>query len=160
MIVDPLLEALGDEQAVTQPVMLEPREVPGAHQIVAVRARTAAVLVKAYPQPDLHEILKGFRQILGDIALQSAETCKCLDPGEAVGLCDATLKGERPHAVHNGKDTALLHVDLACMLAMAEQDLVKVAASIVPLSRTMKEQISHIRNWAFERAVRASPRRG
>jgi hypothetical protein len=26
----------------------------------------------------------------------------------------------------------------------------------VPLSRTMKEQISHIRGWAFERAVRAS----
>jgi hypothetical protein len=27
----------------------------------------------------------------------------------------------------------------------------------VPLSRTMKEQIIHIRSWAFERAVRASP---
>lgn len=43
---------------------------------------------------------------------------------------------------------------------ISEQDLVKIAASIVPLSRTMKEQISHIRNWAFERAVRASPRQG
>jgi SpoVK/Ycf46/Vps4 family AAA+-type ATPase len=41
---------------------------------------------------------------------------------------------------------------------ITEQDLVKVAASIVPLSRTMKEQINHIRSWAFERAVRASPR--
>lgn len=39
-----------------------------------------------------------------------------------------------------------------------EQDLITVAAKIVPLSRTMKEQINHIRNWAFERAVRASPR--
>jgi SpoVK/Ycf46/Vps4 family AAA+-type ATPase len=38
------------------------------------------------------------------------------------------------------------------------QDLVSIAANIVPLSRTMKEQITHIRNWAFERAVRASPR--
>jgi SpoVK/Ycf46/Vps4 family AAA+-type ATPase len=38
------------------------------------------------------------------------------------------------------------------------QDLVTIAAGIVPLSRTMKEQITHIRNWAFERAVRASPR--
>jgi SpoVK/Ycf46/Vps4 family AAA+-type ATPase len=37
-------------------------------------------------------------------------------------------------------------------------DLVTVAVSIVPLSRTMKEQINHIRGWAFERAVRASPR--
>jgi hypothetical protein len=30
--------------------------------------------------------------------------------------------------------------------------------SIVPLSRTMKEQINHIRGWAFERVVRATPR--
>jgi SpoVK/Ycf46/Vps4 family AAA+-type ATPase len=36
--------------------------------------------------------------------------------------------------------------------------LVDVAVKIVPLSRTMKEQINHIRSWAFERAVRASPR--
>jgi SpoVK/Ycf46/Vps4 family AAA+-type ATPase len=39
-----------------------------------------------------------------------------------------------------------------------EQDLINVAVKIVPLSRTMKEQINHIRGWAFERAVRASPR--
>jgi len=39
------------------------------------------------------------------------------------------------------------------------QDLVNAAVSIVPLSRTMKEQINHIRGWAFERAVRATPRR-
>lgn len=38
------------------------------------------------------------------------------------------------------------------------QDLVRIAASIVPLSRTMKEQINQIRGWAFERALRASPR--
>ncbi len=37
------------------------------------------------------------------------------------------------------------------------QDLIGIAAKLVPLSRTMNEQISHIRNWAFERAVRASP---
>lgn len=41
---------------------------------------------------------------------------------------------------------------------ITEQDLIKVAVSTVPLSRTMKEQISHIRGWAFERAVRASPK--
>ena len=40
---------------------------------------------------------------------------------------------------------------------LSEQDLINVAAKLVPLSRTMKEQISHIRGWAFERAVRASP---
>jgi SpoVK/Ycf46/Vps4 family AAA+-type ATPase len=40
---------------------------------------------------------------------------------------------------------------------VTEQDLIGVAVKIIPLSRTMKEQISHIRAWAFERAVRASP---
>jgi SpoVK/Ycf46/Vps4 family AAA+-type ATPase len=38
-----------------------------------------------------------------------------------------------------------------------EMDLIGIAAKTVPLSRTMKEQMSHIRGWAFERAVRASP---
>ena len=33
-------------------------------------------------------------------------------------------------------------------------DLVTTAVKIVPLSRTMKEQINQIRAWAFERAVR------
>jgi SpoVK/Ycf46/Vps4 family AAA+-type ATPase len=40
---------------------------------------------------------------------------------------------------------------------VSDRDLVDVAVRIVPLSRTMKEQINHIRGWAFERAVRASP---
>ena len=38
-------------------------------------------------------------------------------------------------------------------------DLIQAAVKIVPLSRTMEEQINHIRGWAFERAVRASRRR-
>ena len=41
---------------------------------------------------------------------------------------------------------------------LTAQDLVTTAVGIVPLSRTMKEQISHIRSWAFERAARATPR--
>lgn len=40
---------------------------------------------------------------------------------------------------------------------LTEDDLIGIAVKIVPLSRTMKEQINHIRSWAFERAVRASP---
>src|SRR5580700_127240 len=36
------------------------------------------------------------------------------------------------------------------------QDLILIAAKMVPLSRTMKEQINQIRGWAFERAVKAS----
>ena len=43
---------------------------------------------------------------------------------------------------------------------LTEDDLVDIAAKFVPLSRTMKEQISRIRGWAFERAVRASPHPG
>jgi SpoVK/Ycf46/Vps4 family AAA+-type ATPase len=39
---------------------------------------------------------------------------------------------------------------------LTDHDLVGTAAKMVPLSRTMKEQINHIRNWAFERAVKAS----
>ena len=38
------------------------------------------------------------------------------------------------------------------------QDLIQAAVKIVPLSRTMQEQINHIRGWAFERALRASRR--
>jgi hypothetical protein len=40
---------------------------------------------------------------------------------------------------------------------MTQQDLISIAAKLVPLSRTMKEQIGHIRSWAYDRAVRASP---
>jgi SpoVK/Ycf46/Vps4 family AAA+-type ATPase len=40
---------------------------------------------------------------------------------------------------------------------VTEQDLFLSAGELVPLARTMKEQINHIRSWAFERAVRASP---
>ena len=40
--------------------------------------------------------------------------------------------------------------------AVTQQDVILIAAKMVPLSRTMKEQINHIRGWAFERAVRAS----
>lgn len=42
---------------------------------------------------------------------------------------------------------------------VVEQDLINIAVKQVPLSRTMKEQINQIRGWAFERAIRASPRR-
>jgi SpoVK/Ycf46/Vps4 family AAA+-type ATPase len=37
-------------------------------------------------------------------------------------------------------------------------DLHLAAQSIIPLSKTMREQVDHIRSWAYERAVRASPR--
>lgn len=37
-------------------------------------------------------------------------------------------------------------------------DLLNMTAKIVPLSKTMKEQVEHIRAWALDRAVRAAPR--
>jgi SpoVK/Ycf46/Vps4 family AAA+-type ATPase len=41
---------------------------------------------------------------------------------------------------------------------VTETDLFNATSNVVPLSKTMKEQVELIRNWAFDRAVRASPR--
>ena len=38
-----------------------------------------------------------------------------------------------------------------------ENDLVNASIGGIPISHAMKEQINHIRQWAFQRAVRASP---
>jgi AAA+ superfamily predicted ATPase len=43
---------------------------------------------------------------------------------------------------------------------MNGDDLLNTTAKIVPLSRTMKEQVEQIRGWALDRAVRAAPRAG
>jgi SpoVK/Ycf46/Vps4 family AAA+-type ATPase len=41
---------------------------------------------------------------------------------------------------------------------ITDKDLLDATANVVPLSKTMKEQVELIRGWAFDRAVRASPR--
>ena len=41
---------------------------------------------------------------------------------------------------------------------LTDRDLLDATANVVPLSKTMKEQVELIRGWAFDRAVRASPR--
>jgi len=41
---------------------------------------------------------------------------------------------------------------------LTDVDLLDATANVVPLSKTMKEQVDHIRGWAFDRAVRASPK--
>src|SRR5262249_18456166 len=41
---------------------------------------------------------------------------------------------------------------------LTDNDLYNATGKIVPLSKTMREQVDLIRNWAFDRAVRASPR--
>ena len=38
------------------------------------------------------------------------------------------------------------------------EELHQAALKIIPLSKTMREQVDHIRSWAYDRAVRASPR--
>jgi SpoVK/Ycf46/Vps4 family AAA+-type ATPase len=38
------------------------------------------------------------------------------------------------------------------------EDLHRAATGVIPLSKTMREQVDHIRSWAYDRAVRASPR--
>jgi len=41
---------------------------------------------------------------------------------------------------------------------LSGDDLLNQTAKIVPLSKTMKEQVEHIRSWALDRAVRTAPR--
>jgi len=43
---------------------------------------------------------------------------------------------------------------------LTADDLLNMTAKIVPLSKTMKEQVEAIRAWALDRAVRAAPRGG
>jgi ATP-dependent 26S proteasome regulatory subunit len=38
------------------------------------------------------------------------------------------------------------------------EDIHLAAQMVIPLSKTMREQVDHIRSWAYDRAVRASPR--
>jgi ATP-dependent 26S proteasome regulatory subunit len=38
------------------------------------------------------------------------------------------------------------------------EDIHQAAVGVIPLSKTMREQVDHIRSWAYDRAVRASPR--
>ena len=42
--------------------------------------------------------------------------------------------------------------------ALTFDDLHAAAQNVIPLSKTMREQVDHIRSWAYDRAVRASPR--
>jgi hypothetical protein len=39
-----------------------------------------------------------------------------------------------------------------------DEDLQHATLAVVPLSKTMREQVEHIRTWAYARAARASPR--
>ena len=42
--------------------------------------------------------------------------------------------------------------------SMNFEELHRAATQVIPLSKTMREQVEHIRSWAYDRAVRASPR--
>lgn len=53
--------------------------------------------------------------------------------------------------------SALTQVRLQNKLVTFE-DLHQAALGVIPLSKTMREQVDHIRSWAYDRAVRASPR--
>ena len=41
---------------------------------------------------------------------------------------------------------------------LESEDLHHAAQNIIPLSKTMREQVDHIRSWAYDRALRASPK--
>jgi ATP-dependent 26S proteasome regulatory subunit len=55
--------------------------------------------------------------------------------------------------------SSLTHIRLQNK-ALSFEDLHQAALSVIPLSKTMREQVDHIRSWAYDRAVRASPREG
>jgi SpoVK/Ycf46/Vps4 family AAA+-type ATPase len=44
--------------------------------------------------------------------------------------------------------------------SMSFEALHQAATLVIPLSKTMREQVEHIRSWAYDRALRASPREG
>jgi SpoVK/Ycf46/Vps4 family AAA+-type ATPase len=44
--------------------------------------------------------------------------------------------------------------------SMSFEALHRAATHVIPLSKTMREQVEHIRSWAYDRALRASPREG
>jgi AAA+ superfamily predicted ATPase len=53
--------------------------------------------------------------------------------------------------------SALTHAKLKDK-SLAFEDIHQAAIPVVPLSKTMREQVERIRSWAYDRAVRASPR--
>jgi SpoVK/Ycf46/Vps4 family AAA+-type ATPase len=97
---------------------------------------------------------------------------------------DERLEVFKIHLAHRGVDPSKLRLDLiaertdgwtgaeieqAVIAALVSARLAKEPVTddhlfpalhqIVPLSKTMREQVSHIRSWAFDRAVHASARR-
>ena len=79
------------------------------------------------------------------------------DPGgfdiDAAHRADQGLDRRRDRAVRRVGD----HPRELESRALTFDDLLRAAARIVPLSKTMKEQVDHIRNWARDRAAPASP---
>jgi ATP-dependent 26S proteasome regulatory subunit len=53
--------------------------------------------------------------------------------------------------------SALTHIKLK-EKKLAFEDIHQAALTVVPLSKTMREQVDRIRSWAYDRALRASPR--
>lgn len=43
--------------------------------------------------------------------------------------------------------------------AIGFEDLHQAALSVIPVSKTMRKHVYHIRSWAYDRAFRAFPRK-
>jgi SpoVK/Ycf46/Vps4 family AAA+-type ATPase len=82
------------------------------------------------------------------------------------GIDPATMELERLKQFTRGWTGAEVEQCVVSSLTTAKladrelsgDDLLNTTAKIVPLSKTMKEQVEHIRAWALDRAVRAAPR--
>jgi AAA+ superfamily predicted ATPase len=75
-----------------------------------------------------------------------------IDFGELAQLTNGWAGAEIEQCVVSGITKARL-----ADRPMTQTDLISVATKLVPLSRTMRDQVSHIREWAFDRAMRATP---
>jgi len=82
------------------------------------------------------------------------------------GVDPATLEVDRLRKLTAGWTGAEIEQCVVSALTVARlqdrgpkfEDLLAVAQNVVPLSKTMREQVDHIRSWAFTRALRASPK--
>lgn len=74
-----------------------------------------------------------------------------LDLGRLIGLTKGWTGAEVEQCVVSAITRARIE-----NRALKFDDLVRTAAKIIPLSKTMKEQVDHIRNWARDRAAPAS----
>jgi SpoVK/Ycf46/Vps4 family AAA+-type ATPase len=100
--------------------------------------------------PDLEERLEIFKIHL---------TRRGVDPaGIALDWVNARMEGWTGAEIEQVVITSLITARLANE-PLTDDHLYRTVRQFVPLSKTMKEQVSALRSWAFDRALRASAKK-